>query len=518
MFLLVHLGKPVVYEEPVNPCVPTPCGPNSQCRTQNNLSVCSCLPSYIGRAPNCRPECTVNSDCPSNLGCINQKCTNPCIGSCGLNAECIVSSHIPLCTCLNGFSGDPFKGCYEKPQSKTHQHPLQSPPIETYFKFSVSYLPPDESPCTRNPCGTNAKCRELNGAGSCACIPNYYGDPYVACRPECMMNSECPMHKACINTRCQDPCPGICGSNAICSVLNHSPNCVCLSGYRGNPFESCTRIPESKNRLSLSFSSISNKIHFDQVVREEPIVDPCQPSPCGPNSQCRKVNNVAVCSCIASYIGSPPNCRPECVVNADCSLDKSCTGYKCRDPCPGTCGINARCQVVNHSPICSCHAGFVGDPFIRCVVEESKKEKKLHEELSDANLSSIENLGRPPPIQDHVNPCHPSPCGLNSNCRENNGQPVCSCIPNYIGAPPNCRPECIQNSECPSNLACVNTKCVDPCPGLCGFNAICSVRNHQGHCQCQPQFSGDPYSQCSPVACKNRHQVTLEILLKSIFS
>jgi hypothetical protein len=194
-------------------------------------------------------------------------------------------------------------------------------------------------------------CKELGDKGSCTCIPDYHGDPYVACRPECMMNSECPMSQACINNKCKDPCPGVCGYNAYCHVINHSPNCVCDNGYRGNPFESCSRIP---------------------VVHEEPILDPCQPSPCGPNSQCRKVNNVAVCSCIASYIGSPPNCRPECVVNADCSFDKSCSSYKCRDPCPGTCGINARCQVVNHSPICSCNSGFVGDPFIRCVVEESK--------------------------------------------------------------------------------------------------------------------------------------------------
>lgn len=112
------LEKPIVYEEPINPCVPTPCGPNSQCRTQNNLAICSCLPSHIGRAPNCRPECTVNSDCPSSSACINQKCQNPCIGSCGSNTECTVASHIPLCTCTHGFIGDPFRGCYEQPQCK----------------------------------------------------------------------------------------------------------------------------------------------------------------------------------------------------------------------------------------------------------------------------------------------------------------------------------------------------------------------------------------------------------------
>lgn len=125
MFYVIIVDKPVVYEEPINPCIPSPCGPNSQCRTQNNLPVCSCLSSYIGRPPNCRPECMLNSDCRSNLACINLKCQNPCIGSCGLNAECSVSNHIPLCTCNSGLSGDPFIRCHEKPQCKDTNYILR---------------------------------------------------------------------------------------------------------------------------------------------------------------------------------------------------------------------------------------------------------------------------------------------------------------------------------------------------------------------------------------------------------
>lgn len=102
------------------------------------------------------------------------------------------------------------------------------------------------------------------------------------------------------------------------------------------------------------------------LVEEEP-QDPCNPSPCGSNSQCRPVNGHAVCSCMSGYIGAPPTCRPECVVSSDCPADKACVNQKCRDPCPGTCGLNARCQVANHNPICSCKAGFQGDPFVRCL-------------------------------------------------------------------------------------------------------------------------------------------------------
>lgn len=111
----------------------------------------------------------------------------------------------------------------------------------------------------------------------------------------------------------------------------------------------------------------------------EPItpINPCIPSPCGPYSQCRDVNNNAVCSCIINYVGSPPACRPECTVSSECSLDKACVNQKCVDPCRGTCGQNARCHVTNHNPICSCSVGYTGDPFVRCFAEESKLESIL---------------------------------------------------------------------------------------------------------------------------------------------
>lgn len=60
------------------------------------------------------------------------------------------------------------------------------------------------------------------------------------------------------------------------------------------------------------------------------------------------------------------------MISADCAQDKTCINNKCKDPCPGTCGLNAKCIVVNHNPICSCTAGFTGDPFIRCVQVERK--------------------------------------------------------------------------------------------------------------------------------------------------
>jgi hypothetical protein len=44
-----------------------------------------------------------------------------------------------------------------------------------------------------------------------------------------------------------DPCPGTCGLNAECRVVNHAPSCSCLPGYTGNPLNSCNLLPPSKN-------------------------------------------------------------------------------------------------------------------------------------------------------------------------------------------------------------------------------------------------------------------------------
>lgn len=94
--------------------------------------------------------------------------------------------------------------------------------------------------------------------------------------------------------------------------------------------------------------------------------NPCSPTPCGLNSECRVVNGQAVCSCIRGYLGSPPTCRPECIVSTDCPQNEACTNQRCTNPCPGSCGVGAQCNVVNHNPICVCPLRYTGDPFVRC--------------------------------------------------------------------------------------------------------------------------------------------------------
>lgn len=107
----------IVSDEKREPCKPSPCGPNSQCTDNNGQAVCSCLPQFIGTPPNCRPECLVNSECGSNRACVNQKCVDPCIGTCGRDAQCKIIHHSPICSCANGFTGDPFIYCFAAPST-----------------------------------------------------------------------------------------------------------------------------------------------------------------------------------------------------------------------------------------------------------------------------------------------------------------------------------------------------------------------------------------------------------------
>lgn len=74
-----------------------------------------------------------------------------------------------------------------------------------------------------------------------------------------------------------------------------------------------------------------------------------------------------------NYIGIPPTCRPECVINSDCENTRACRDEKCIDPCPGPCGKNSRCNVVNHNVICTCLNGYTGDPFNSCYEESEEK-------------------------------------------------------------------------------------------------------------------------------------------------
>lgn len=120
---------------PVNPCEPSPCGPNSICVQSGETPACSCQPSFIGAPPNCRPECTISAECPAVLACVALRCKDPCVQACGPRAVCSVVDHRATCACERGLEGDPFQGC-APPKGKT-KIKLNYILIYTFYIFTV---------------------------------------------------------------------------------------------------------------------------------------------------------------------------------------------------------------------------------------------------------------------------------------------------------------------------------------------------------------------------------------------
>ena len=106
----------------------------------------------------------------------------------------------------------------------------------------------------------------------------------------------------------------------------------------------------------------------------------------------------------------------------------------------------------------------------------------------------------PPPQPPSIHrPCAPSPCGVNTQCRERLDQAVCECLPDHRGDPyVGCYPECLANTDCPNSRACIRRKCQDPCVGTCGIGAVCSVSNHVPVCSCPYPTVGNAFTICRP--------------------
>lgn len=75
------------------------------------------------------------------------------------------------------------------------------------------------------------------------------------------------MNRACIRQKCQDPCPGTCGLEALCSITNHIPICTCPHGTTGDAFRQCIIVVERGNYLIFknSFETFLKRFKFTQM-------------------------------------------------------------------------------------------------------------------------------------------------------------------------------------------------------------------------------------------------------------
>ena len=299
------------------------------------------------------------------------------------------------CSCPIGAAGDPFSSCFSNSLRCT-------PPSNPFQKTSCA---PNEQceggfciqACrTKSDCGCGESCQGGRCLQTCLSPRDCNnGLNCVAgfCTTGCLRDSECPTNQACISGQCSDPCKVLqCGPNAICQTSAHIAVCLCPKGFQRDA-------------------------------------------------------RTGGCT------------RAECLSDTDCSTDKRCgTRGLCVNPCsvPGACGRNAQCSVRNHAAKCSCPAGFVGNPKVRCKRDRDR--------------------------------CKPNPCGQNARCISLVGTYKCKCEPGCTGNP---KTGCTCPPVTPIN-GCQRKRC--------GANAQCRTtgRNGGAQCFCPPNYpAGNPDIGCS---------------------
>ena len=119
--------------------------------------------------------------------------------------------------------------------------------------------------------------------------------------------------------------------------------------------------------MQSTVTNLSNGISDQYFIGR--CVDPCI-GHCGRGATCSVVNHRPICSCPSRSTGDARiECKTlQCIENTDCDSGKSCVKNTCVDVCrlDGVCGNNAKCTTINHTPLCSCDAGYTGDPTVGC--------------------------------------------------------------------------------------------------------------------------------------------------------
>ncbi|XP_038215243.1 fibrillin-1-like [Zerene cesonia] len=506
---------------------------------------CSIGEACIGSQ--CLLGCRTNEDCPSEEACVNNKCTNPCIGTkiCGPNAICSRNQHETVCECPLGFEGTPTaqQGCVRKASSCSKT--LDCPPDHMCIAHLCQVPCQVNSDCAIGETCYDSKCHTVCHSSS-NCLHGEHCNSGI-CIAGCKTNSDCMNNQMCKETKCQclpgfemtqDECINIneciknpCHPTAQCIDAIGSFKCICPIGAIGDPYKTGCLMPNQCRR--------DNQCEESLVCLRGKCTNPCEKDdPCGTNAVCVVKKHKVTCSCEKGHIGNPfdkkVGCfRVECVDDSECPNDKFCRQdtNKCSDQCDEAVCKGGSCKIINHRTSCMCSPGFElisnrCDDINECLLHpcplnsacentpgsficncvngtihdiSTNHCKRPGDCFSDDDCSEITKC-----LENQcVNPCDKSPCAANTDCYVSKHEPVCECQSGSHGDPyKGCvKFECIKDSDCPSDEACVNNKCRNSCniPRACGRNANCVSRDHIGHCYCASGFTGDPVLGCVPV-------------------
>lgn len=316
---------------------------------------------------------------------------------------------------------------------------------------------------------------------------------------------ECAESEDFVNGECVDACiaRAPCGENAICKQIDGRLFCQCNRGYSGNPLESCFK-------------------HDEKC--------PCDPNPCGPNSECVEKDEAIGphCKCNPKFYDFPPNCREGCESHDDCASDEFCKTRenRCVKICDSSqCGENAKCRPDKErlKSFCSCLDGFIPEKnvgcrektaddfeppidFIKEIVTDPCGEKCGRNAYcgSDNECVCTQGYEGDPHKQcklittsTTLDICNPNPCGPYSMCNVIEDNLNCSCVDGF-GTAPFCS-ACYSSASCGQEMLCVGGKCVENiCDPFCGENAGCNVFNDTLECFCNfPTPNNNPFNFCS---------------------
>lgn len=240
------------------------------------------------------------------------------------------------------------------------------------------------NPCTygTTKCGHNAECLAQNHRANCACSPGTQGDPLISCvTGVCQYNDDCRDDEACdrLNRVCRPVCDSdSCASTAICEGHKHQPVCTCRPGTNGNPYLECTEIRHlttpTEPECRVDADCPSQLACFNQHCE-----NPCaKPNICAAEQTCSVFDSLplrtVMCKCpIDTITDNTGHCvpvahdQPQCRLDEECPDSDKCVSGTCRLACSvEQCGVNAQCQSTKHRAVCSCAAGYEGNPRFEC--------------------------------------------------------------------------------------------------------------------------------------------------------
>ncbi len=79
------------------------------------FSLC-CFSVRPSIAPILASGCEDDTECPQYNACNNRKCTDPCVlaNPCATNAACLTVNHQTICSCPDGYLGNPKTACEKR--------------------------------------------------------------------------------------------------------------------------------------------------------------------------------------------------------------------------------------------------------------------------------------------------------------------------------------------------------------------------------------------------------------------